>query len=124
MNRLRELRNEFGYTIRDFDKYNLGRNVITYIENGKTDLNLEKLATFCEIFQVSADYFTCLSNEGIYVNYQNNTYSLKRDDFLKYKDLGFIKYQDSIRIIEFPDNYDLDFIEPLIKLIQLKSKKN
>ena len=124
MNRLRELRQEFGYTIRDFEKYNLGRNVITYIENGKTDLNLEKLSIFCKIFQVSADYFCGQLDERIYVKYFNDTYSLSSDNFLKYKDLGFIKYKNKQRLLILPDEYEIDFIHGSIKLIEVKPKKN
>ena len=124
MNRLRELRQEFGYTIRDFEKYNLGRNVITYIENGKTDLNLEKLSIFCKIFQVSADYFCGQLDEGIYVKYFNDTHSLTRENFFKYKELGFIKYENKQRLLIVPDEYDIDFIHGNIKLIKVKPKKN
>lgn len=122
MNRLKELRNEFGFTIRDFEEYHLGRNVITYIENGKTDVNLEKLSIFCNIFQVSADYFSGLCDEGIYVNYQDTIYSLNRDNFLKYKQLGFINYESNKRILVLPNNYEISFLLPTIKLIEIIKK--
>ncbi len=122
MNRLKELRNEFGFTIRDFEEYHLGRNVITYIENGKTDVNFEKLSIFCKIFQVSADYFSGLCDEGIYVNYQDTIYSLNRDNFLKYKQLGFINYESNKRILVLPNNYEISFLLPTIKLIEIIKK--
>lgn len=125
MNRLKELRNEFDFSIRDFEELlGLGRNVIYYIEKGTSDIDTEKVALFCKLFQVSSDYFNVLNNEGIYVKYLNNTYSLTRDNFLKYKELGFIKYENKKRLLVLPDGYDIDFVHGNIKLIEVKPKKN
>ena len=124
MVRLKELREEFGLTTRDFLEYGIGKNGIYYVENGIHDVNTEKVDLFCTIFQVSSDYFCNRSDEGIYVKYFNDTYSLSRDNFLKYKELGFIKYDNKQRLLILPDEYDIDFIHGNIKLIKVKPKKN
>ena len=50
MNRLKELRNEFNFSIRDFEELLvLGRNVIYYIEKGTSYIDTEKVALFCKL---------------------------------------------------------------------------
>lgn len=95
INKLKELRNEFDYTLRDLDiELNILRSNLNLIELGKLfTKSFEKIYEICDFFQVSFDYFWGKSNEGIYVQYQNEKYVLNEKNFLEYKKQGFIKYE-------------------------------
>lgn len=126
MNKLKQLRNEFNYTLRDLEtKLDIPRSNLNLIELGKLfTKNVEKIYQLCDFFQVTFDYFWGKSNEGIYINYKGDLYILNESNFIKYRELGFIKYENNIRILALSDDFDIDFIHGNIKLIEVKSKKN
>ncbi|HQD92779.1 MAG TPA: helix-turn-helix transcriptional regulator [Bacilli bacterium] len=126
MNKLKQLRDEFNYTLRDLEtELDIPRSNLNLIELGKLfTKNVEKIYKLCDFFQVTFDYFWGKSNEGIYINYNNNSYILSESNFIKYKELGFIKYENNIRLLVLSDEYDIDFVHGNIKIIEVKPKKN
>lgn len=53
----------------------------------------------------------------------NNTYSLIIDNFLKYKELGFIKYEDKQRLLLLADGYDINVALGTIKLYKSTQRR-
>lgn len=123
MNRIKELRAERNLSLRDFsDIIKIPRSTISLYELGTRDIKFESLKKLCDFFEVTSDYLLGFSEEGIYVHYQEKMYSLNRSYFLRYKKLGFLKLDNNIRILLLPNNYDINFIYPTIKPIEIKKK--
>lgn len=124
MNKLKELRNEFDYTLRDLEiELDIPRSNLNLIELGRLfTKNVEKIYDICDFFQVSFDYFWGKSNEGIYVHYQNEKYVLNEKNFFEYKKQGFIKYEKKTRLLVLPDDYNINFILSNIKIIEVVKK--
>lgn len=121
MNRIKELRAERNLSLREFsDIIKIPRSTISLYELGTRDIKFESLKKLCDFFEVTSDYLLGFSEEGIYVHYQEKMYSLNRSNFLKYKELGFLKLDNNIRILLLPTNYDINFIYPTIKPIEIK----
>ena len=99
------------------------RSNLNLIELGKSfTKNVEEIYQLCEFFQVSFDYFWGKSNEGIFINYNDELYTLSEDNFFKYKELGFIKYEKKTRLLVLPSDYDINTIHSNIKVIEVIKK--
>ncbi|MDD4000034.1 MAG: helix-turn-helix transcriptional regulator [Bacilli bacterium] len=121
MNRIKELRAERNLSLRDFsDIIKIPRSTISLYELGTRDIKFESLKRLCDFFEVTSDYLLGFSEEGIYVHFQEKTYSLNRANFLKYKELDFLKLVNNIRTLLLPNNYSINFIYPTIKPIEIK----
>lgn len=121
MNRLKELANEFNMSSYDFQsEMNISRNIIFNIYNNRTTFDIEKLNTFCEYFQVTADYFLCKSNEGIYVDVLGRRYVLSKEKFLLYREMGKITYIDKKRTLDVKSLDEIELIPNQISCIKLK----
>ncbi len=107
MVRLRELRDEFDLKIRSFEEFGFSRGIINNIELQVSNPDNEKIEIFCNIFDVSSDYFLGLSDEGIYAYYNDIKYSLDRNDFFDYKKLDYIKYDGRKRLLVVPDRKEV-----------------
>lgn len=125
MNKLKQLRSEFDYTLRDLEiEIDIPRSNLNLIELGKLfTKNVEKIYEICEFFQVSFDYFWGKSDEGIYVIYGDKTYALNEANFLKYKEAGYITYKEKKRVLSLPQNVDIQFVHCTINLIEITDKK-
>lgn len=125
MNKLKQLRSEFDYTLRDLEiAIDIPRSNLSLIELGKLfTKNVEKIYEICEFFQVSFDYFWGKSDEGIYVIYNNATYALNEENFLKYKEAGYITYQEKKRVLTLTSDLDIKFVHSTINLIEITDKK-
>lgn len=125
MNKLKQLRSEFDYTLRDLEiAIDIPRSNLNLIELGKLfTKNVEKIYEICEFFQVSFDYFWGKSNEGIYVIYGDKTYALNEANFLKYKEAGYITYKEKKRVLTLPQNLDIKFVNSNLSLIEITDKK-
>lgn len=120
MNRLKELANEFNMSSYDFQKeMNISRNIIFNIYNNRTTFDIEKLNTFCEYFQVTADYFLCKSNEGIYVDVLGHRYVLSKEKFLLYREMGKITYTDKKRTLAVKSLDEIKFVNNKVPCIEL-----
>lgn len=67
MNRIKNLREEFGYTQQDLaNKLNGAKSTIAMYENETRKPSLEVLIKLSEIFECSIDYILCKTNRRIY----------------------------------------------------------
>lgn len=125
MNKLKQLRSEFNCTLRDLEiGIDIPRSNLNLIELGKIfTKNVEKIYDICDFFQVSFDYFWGKSNEGIYISYNDVTYALNEENFLKYKEAGYITYIEKKRVLTLTSNLDIKFINSTINLIEITTKK-
>lgn len=125
MNKLKQLRSEFDYTLRDLEiEIDIPRSNLNLIELGKLfTKNVEKIYEICKFFQVSFDYFWGKSDEGIYVIYNDATYALNEENFLKYKEAGYITYKEKKRVLILPQNLDIKFVHSTISLIEITDEK-
>lgn len=123
MNRFKELSKEFGYKQKDFQNLiNLSIDVINNISNNRSSIDDEKLIKLCDIFQVTCDYFLCLTNEGIYVDVLGKRYSISKDKFLLYKSMNKISYPNGIRSLLVSNLSEIEFVESNSQLIKLKNE--
>lgn len=126
MNKLKQLRAEFDYTLRDLElAIDIPRSNLNLIELGKLfTKNVEKIYDICEFFQVSFDYFWGKSDEGIYVSYNDKVYAFNEENFLKYKELGYITYNNKKRVLALPNDLDIHLVNSKINLIEIIPKKD
>jgi len=121
MNRIKELRAERNLSLRDFSEIiQIPRSTISLYELGTRDIKFESLRKLCDFFEVTSDYLLGFLEEGIHVHFKENIYSLNRSNFLKYKDLNFLKFENNNRTLCIPDDYNIQYIYPTIKPIELK----
>jgi transcriptional regulator with XRE-family HTH domain len=88
VNKLKFLRTETGYTIRELaDVLNVSNySLISRYELGKASyIKDEMLKTFCDFFRVEANYFLGLSNEGIICKCDklDTTIVINEEEYLK-----------------------------------------
>lgn len=111
MNRLKQLRNELGYTVRNIEKITKINNVsVSFYENESRKLNADVLLIFANLYHVTTDYILCNSDIGIYVYYidDTNRYILGENDFNRYLKEGLIFYKDRKRYIDLNKKMQLD----------------
>lgn len=102
MNRLKELREERGYSTRGMEtKLDISYAVINYYENEKRDPSTACLKKLADFFEVSIDYLLCYSGCYVYAAYELDKFTFKiRDDYYKeLKDNDFIYFKDDKRYI-------------------------
>lgn len=97
MNRLKELREERGISIRQMQiKTQINYNSISRYENGTRDPGTSTLKELADFFQVTIDYLLNYSGCYVYAKYEKNPFTFKiRDDYYKeLRDSGFIYFND------------------------------
>ena len=102
MNRLKELREERGYSTRGIEtKLDISYAVINYYENEKRDPSTASLKKLADFFEVSIDYLLCYSGCYVYAAYELDKFTFKiRDDYYKeLKDNDFIYFKNDKRYI-------------------------
>lgn len=120
--RLKELRLEFNLSLRDFEKFGIGKNVINSIENGDRKLTEERLVFFCELFKVTSDYLLGLTDDGILVKVFDKLYSINKVQFNFYSSINMISYVDSVRILNVSSLEDIEFVNSNVPSIKLKKE--
>lgn len=118
MNRLKELREERGLTVRSLENLiGINHSTITTYENETRDLNTNALKKFASFFEVTIDYLLCYSGYYIFVNYHDLMFKVNEDDYKKlYKD-GFIYFNDGKRCVSLNKLIGLDNNNDLSGLI-------
>jgi transcriptional regulator with XRE-family HTH domain len=118
MNRLKELREERGYTIRSLSVViDMHYNTISSYENELRDFNTKALKKFAEFFEVTIDYLLCYSGYYVFVNYNNIMLKVNEEDYKKlYKD-GFIYFNEGKRCVSLNKLIGLDNENDLSDLI-------
>lgn len=109
MNRLKELREERGYTIRSLSAViDIHYNTISSYENELRDFNTKALKKFATFFEVTIDYLLCYSGYYVFVNYHNIMLKVNEDDYkLLYKE-GFIYFNEGKRCVSLNKLIGLD----------------
>ena len=118
MNRLKELREERGYTIRSLSAViDMHYNTISSYENELRDFNTKALKKFATFFEVTIDYLLCYSGYYIFVSYNNIMLKINEEDYKKlYKD-GFIYFNEGKRCVSLNKLIGLDNDNDLSGLI-------
>ncbi len=128
MNRLKELREERGYSIRGMGiKTNINYNSIAKYEKEERDPATSTLKTLADFFQVSIDYLLNYSVCYVYAKYEINPFTFKiRDDYYKeLRDGGYIYFnKDDKRCINLNKlieaNEGVDILLLIIELARIK----
>ena len=119
-NRLRELSDEFNMSSYDFQEVlGYSRNIISNLYTNRTNIDDEKLVTFCDYFQVSLEYFLCLSNDGIYVDVLGQKCSLSKEKFLLYKSMNKITYINKKRTLDIHSLDEIKFVNSKVPSVEL-----
>ncbi len=118
MNRLKELREERGLTVRSLENLiGINHSTITTYENETRDLNTNALKKFATFFEVTIDYLLCYSGYYVFVNYNNIMLKVNEEDYKKlYKD-GFIYFYNGKRYVSLNKLIGLDNDNDLSELI-------
>ena len=118
MNRLKELREERGYTIRSLSAViDMHYNTISSYENELRDFNTKALKKFASFFEVTIDYLLCYTGYYVFVNYHDLMFKVNEDDYKKlYKD-GFIYFNEGKRCVNLNKIVGLDNDNDLSGLI-------
>lgn len=123
MNRFKELSKEFGYKQKDYlDIANISIDVINNISNNRSSIDDIKLIKLCELFQVTTDYFLCLSNEGLYVNVLGKRYLLSKEKFLLYKSVNKIIYVEGVRTLDIKSIDEIELVNGSVPFVKLKNE--
>ena len=123
MNRFKELSKEFGYKQKDYlDIANISIDVINNISNNRSSIDDIKLIKLCELFQVTTDYFLCLSNEGLYVNVLGKRYLLSKEKFLLYKSVNKIIYVAGVRNLDIKSIDESELVNGSVPFVKLKNE--
>lgn len=123
MNRFKELSKEFGYKQKDYlDVANMSIDVINNISNNRSSIDDVKLVKLCELFQVTTDYFLCLSNEGIYIDVLGKRCLLSKEKFLLYKSVNKIIYVDGIRTLDVKSIDEIELVNGSVPFVKLRNE--
>lgn len=99
MNKLKFLRTEANYTIRDIQNlFNLkSHSMVSRIELGQNiSIKNEMLDKFCNFFMVEANYFLGVSNEGILCkNALGQIITLNEEEYLKLSNAHLISFNET-----------------------------
>lgn len=92
MNRLKELREERGYSVRGMElRTKINYNSICKYENETRDPGTKTLKILADFFQVTIDYLLCYSGYCLYAKYEKGNFFFKiKEDY--YKELKEKKY--------------------------------
>lgn len=92
MNRLKELREERGYSVRGMElRTKINYNSICKYENETRDPGTKTLKILADFFQVTIDYLLCYSNYCLYAKYKEGNFFFKINENY-YKELKEKKY--------------------------------
>ena len=109
MNRLKELREERGLTVRSLESLlGINHSTITTYENETRDLNTNALKKFASFFEVTIDYLLCYSGYYVFVNYYDLMFKVNEDDYKKLYNDGVIYFNEGKRFVNLNKLIGLD----------------
>jgi len=120
MNRLKELREERGYSVRGMDKKtNINYNSIAKYEKEERDPGTATLKILADFFQVSIDYLLNYSSCYVYAAYELDKFTFKiRDNYYKeLKDNNYIYFKDDKRYIDLNKIFDVNCNNNILPLV-------
>ena len=96
MNRIKELREERGLTVRKLSKLiDIQYQSINRYENELRDISTDLLKVFASFFEVSIDYLLMYSGYYIYLKYNNVTLKVNHDNYNLLVKQGLIYFDDN-----------------------------
>ena len=122
MNRLKELRNERGLTVRGMqDKINI--NYVTYsrYEAGDRDMSTDVLRKLSDFFEVTIDYMLCHNSYCLYAKYKegNFFFKIKEDYYKELKEKKYIYFDNNdTRCIDLNSLIGIGTTQNIMALIQ------
>lgn len=120
MNRLKELREERGYSTRGMEtKLDISYAVINYYENEKRDPSTKSLKKLADFFEVSIDYLLNYSGCYVYAAYELDKFTFKiRDNYYKeLKDNNYIYFKDDKRYVDLNKIFDVNRNNNILPLV-------
>ena len=96
MNRIKELREERGLTVRKLSKLiGIQYQSINRYENELIDISTDLLKVFASFFEVSIDYLLMYNGYYIYLKYNNVTLKVNHDNYNLLVKQGLIYFDDN-----------------------------
>jgi transcriptional regulator with XRE-family HTH domain len=96
MNRIKELREERGFTVRKLSELiGIQYQSINRYENEVRDISTDLLKVFASFFEVSIDYLLMYSGYCIYLKYNNVTLKVNHDNYNLLVKQGLIYFDDN-----------------------------
>ena len=98
MNRIKELREERGYSTRTLeDEIGINHVSIYHYENEKREPNINTLKLFSKFFEVSIDYLLCHSSYCVYALYKegNFYFGIRADYYNELKEKKYIYFDNN-----------------------------
>ena len=120
MNKLKELREELGLTVRKLEEYvNISYMTLNNYENENRTINPTALIELAKFYDVTTDYVLGLEESFVYVNYEKNNkkYMVKEALYKYLKKRNYIFYKDNIRYIDFNSYFNIDKVYDVSFLI-------
>lgn len=122
MNRIKELREERGLTVRKLSELiGIQYQSINRYENEVRDISTDLLKVFASFFEVSIDYLLMYSGYYIYLKYNNVTLKVNHDNYNLLVKQGLIYFDDNNhrcvdlnKLIGLDEN--IDYSELIIEL--------
>ncbi len=111
MNKLKELREELGLTVRKLEEYvNISFMTLNNYENENRTINPTALIDLAKFYDVTVDYILGIEESFLYVNYEKNNkkYMIKEALYKFLKKRNFIYYKDNTRYIDLNNYLNID----------------
>ena len=129
MNRLKELRQKRGLTIRALaEKLSISHTQITHIENGKRNLTTKNALEIADFFGVSVDYLMGISAEQMFNDFADSVNREFTEDVVNSDGSVVQKYRDAspavcrkLEIVKaLRDLNDIEALDEILQLVKLK----
>lgn len=120
MNRLKELREELGLTVRKLEEYvNISYMTLNNYENENRTINPKALIDLASFYDVTVDYILGIEESFLYVNYEKNNkkYLIKESLYKFLKKRNIIYYKDNVRYIDLNSYFNIDNLYDISFLI-------
>lgn len=120
MNRLKELREELGLTVRKLEEYvNISYMTLNNYENENRTINPKALTDLASFYDVTVDYILRIEESFLYVNYEKNNkkYMIKESLYRFLKKRNIIYYKENVRYIDLNSYFNIDNLYDISFLI-------
>ena len=121
MNRLKELREEFGLTVRKLEEYvSISYMTLNNYENENRTINPAALIELSEFYGVTVDYILGIEGSFIYVVYEKTKkkYLIRESLYHCLKKNNLIYYKDYKRYIDLNNFFNIDNVFDVSFLIE------
>ena len=120
MNRLKELREELGLTVRKLEEYvNISYMTLNNYENENRTINPKALIDLANFYNVTVDYILGIEESFLYVYYEksNKKYMIKEALCKFLMKSNIVYYKDNVRYIDLNRYFNIDNVYDISFLI-------